>query len=174
MMLIGILAQSCRWGYHLKHSNCSKLLMISSYEEIDSATQALIVENMPPSGRTLIRSLGLVAALRLIDSYGGKVVEIRLDDASLVKTVGTENIKYLIAMSRPSGKLYIPLYRSVKRVSCNKEIIPLYEELIETMSGRDAVGTLAAKYNMAQRTIENVVNHYYESRQKYAIPKTVR
>ena len=145
--------------------------MISSYHDIDPETQALILENMPPSGRALIRAIGLVAALNLIDAHGGKVIEIGLDDERLAEIVGTENLKYLFAKSRPSGRFYVPLYRSVKRVSCNQEIIPLYEQLIETMSGRDAVGVLAAQYNMAQRTVGNIVNHYYESRYKAALPR---
>lgn len=122
-------------------------------------------------GESLIRSIGFVAALKLIDVHGGKMLEIKLDDECLVEIVGTENLKYLFAKSRPNGRLYVPLYRSVKHVSCNQEIIPLYAQLIETMSGRDAVGTLAVQYNMAQRTVENIVNHYYESRYKSALPR---
>lgn len=144
--------------------------MTPSYQDIDPATQALIFENMPPSGKALIRSIGFVAALGLIDFYGGRVIEIKLDAEHLVKIVGSENLKYLFAVSRPRGRLYVPLYRTVKRVSSNQEIIPLYEELIQTVSGREAVATLAAQYNMAQRTIENVVNHYYESRYKSGLP----
>ena len=146
--------------------------MISSYQDIDSATQALISENMPPSGKSLICSIGFVSALKLIDAYGGRVVEIRLDDERLLEIVGAENLKYLFAKSRPGGRLYVPLYRSVKRVSCNQEIIPMYEQLIETMSGRDAVATLAAQLNLAPRTVENIVNHYYESRYKSRLPKS--
>lgn len=142
--------------------------MISCYQDIDLATQALIVENMPSSGKALIRSIGFVAALKLIDVYGGREVEIRLDDEHLANLVGPENLEYLFSVSGPRGKLYVPLYRTVKRVSCNQEIIPLYKEMIQTMSGREAVIALAARCNMSQRQIENVINHYYESRQKAA------
>jgi len=140
--------------------------MITCYQDIDSATRALIVENLPPSGKALIRSIGLVAALKLIDAYGGREVEIRLDDEYLVKIVGPENLQYLFAVSRPRGMIYVPLSRTVKRVYCNQELIHFYEELIKTMSGREAVVALAARYNMTQRTIENIVNHYFEARHK--------
>ena len=112
---------------------------------------ALIEDCLPPSLVEINTLIGIKATLRLVEIYGGTLIELPRryrDDHHLVRIIGHKEASILI--KQYSGdRLYIPKNEQATRLMRDIEIANKYD-------AGYSVKKLAREYNLSERQIWNI------------------
>lgn len=131
-----------------------------------SQEQAVIVkETLPATALDLANLIGLPATLALIDEFGGTDISVPIERHGkaaaffqrIVDVVGEEAAA---SISKVHGgcRLYIPRCVKTRQVLRDMEIVQAFDAMTLETSVNKAVSTLAKRYFLSCRAIENIVN----------------
>lgn len=134
---------------------------------IDSETRDLILPLLPAVGMEIVELIGLEAALSLFARFGG--TERRFNKAAdssgpagtrfkeIAAVVGKDNALRLGA-EFGSELVYIPQCLRGLRAYRRRQMVLDYDQLLKSMSAREAANQIARRYGTSYRTVEKAAN----------------
>lgn len=136
-------------------------------DHLDDETRALVVPLLPATGKEIVELIGLEAALSLFANFGG--TERRFNKAAdglghagdrfkeIAAVVGEENALHL-REEFGSEPVYIPQCLRALSALRRRRMILDYDQLLKSMSAREAANRIARSYGTSNRSVEKAVN----------------
>ena len=142
------------------------IMNIQDFEGIDAEFAAKLHGTLPDTAKAIASIIGLERTLALVAVLGGAELRFprgkhgpaasRFEELALV--IGEESLSKLAHEYTYGESVYIPICTITRRRLRNRKIRREFDDLTKTLSGKQAVNTLAIKNNMSNRQVEKILN----------------